>query len=157
MSTSPSSAKHTNARKAARILRKARALAVEVESWADFANSLFDAEHGFVVKVFPRLSERRAFFKTKEYAAIDRLLSELMERFGVAAGATPKESGKFVVRLPKSLHQALTIEAREEGVSLNQLIMAKLAVSMSGVRDQSPRQMVLSPELSVRESTVASR
>src|SRR2546423_14828612 len=88
MSTSPSSAKHTNARKAARILRKARALAVEVESWADFANSLFDAEHGFVVKVFPRLSERRAFFKTKEHPAIDRLLSELMERFGVAAGAT---------------------------------------------------------------------
>ena len=35
--------------------------------------------------------------------------------------------------------------------------MAKLAVSLSGVRDQSPRQMVLSPELSVRESTVASR
>lgn len=35
--------------------------------------------------------------------------------------------------------------------------MAKLVVSMSGMRDQSPRQMVLSPELSVRESTVTSR
>jgi DNA-binding LacI/PurR family transcriptional regulator len=35
--------------------------------------------------------------------------------------------------------------------------MAKLVVSMSGVRDYSPRQMVLSPELSVRESTVAPR
>jgi DNA-binding LacI/PurR family transcriptional regulator len=35
--------------------------------------------------------------------------------------------------------------------------MARLAVSLSAVRDQSPRQMVLSPELSVRESTVASR
>jgi len=35
--------------------------------------------------------------------------------------------------------------------------MAKLAVSLSSVHGQSPRQMVLSPELSVRESTVTSR
>jgi len=138
MSTSPSSAKHTNARKAARILRKARALAVEVESWADFANSLFDAEHGFVVKVFPRLSERRAFFKTKEYAAIDRLLSELMERFGVAAGATPKESGKFVVRLPRALRLTLEREAVREGVNLNQLVLTKLAVPLA-LQTSSPK------------------
>jgi DNA-binding LacI/PurR family transcriptional regulator len=35
--------------------------------------------------------------------------------------------------------------------------MAKLAVSLSSVRGQSSRQLVLSPELSVRESTVTSR
>ena len=29
-------------------------------------------------------------------------------------------SGKFVVRLPKSLHQKLSIEAEKEGISLNQ-------------------------------------
>lgn len=37
-------------------------------------------------------------------------------------------SGKFDVRLPKSLHQRLAIEAEEEGVSLNQLALYKLAL-----------------------------
>ncbi len=37
-------------------------------------------------------------------------------------------SGKFVVRLPKSLHQKLAIEANKEGVSLNQLALYKLAL-----------------------------
>ena len=36
-------------------------------------------------------------------------------------------SGKFVVRLPKTLHQRLVIEAEREGVSLNQLALYKLA------------------------------
>lgn len=37
-------------------------------------------------------------------------------------------SGKFVVRLPKTLHQRLAIEAEKEGVSLNQLALYKLAL-----------------------------
>ena len=36
-------------------------------------------------------------------------------------------SGKFVVRLPKQLHQRLAIEAEGEGVSLNQYALYKLA------------------------------
>jgi predicted HicB family RNase H-like nuclease len=36
-------------------------------------------------------------------------------------------SGKFNVRLPKSLHQRLAIEAEKEGVSLNQYVVYKLA------------------------------
>ncbi len=39
-----------------------------------------------------------------------------------------KYSGKFVVRLPKTLHQRLAIEAQKEGVSLNQLALYKLAL-----------------------------
>ncbi len=38
-----------------------------------------------------------------------------------------KYSGKFVLRLPKSLHRRLAIEANKEGVSLNQLALYKLA------------------------------
>ena len=36
-------------------------------------------------------------------------------------------SGKFIVRLPKSLHMRLVIEAEREGVSLNQYTLYKLA------------------------------
>ena len=41
---------------------------------------------------------------------------------------TTDYSGKFNVRLPKSLHQRLVIEADKEGVSLNQLVLYKLAL-----------------------------
>ena len=34
-----------------------------------------------------------------------------------------KYSGKFLVRLPKTLHQRLAIEANKEGISLNQLVL----------------------------------
>jgi len=40
---------------------------------------------------------------------------------------TEEYSGKFVVRIPKSLHQKLSIEAQQEGVSLNQLALYKLS------------------------------
>ena len=38
-----------------------------------------------------------------------------------------KVSGKFTLRLPKSLHQRLTMEAGKEGVSLNQYALYKLS------------------------------
>ena len=41
-------------------------------------------------------------------------------------------SGKFVVRVPKSLHRELVEMAEREGVSLNQYINAALARSVSG-------------------------
>jgi predicted RNase H-like HicB family nuclease len=40
---------------------------------------------------------------------------------------TGKLSGKFVIRLPKSLHARLAFEAGQEGVSLNQYALYKLA------------------------------
>ena len=36
-------------------------------------------------------------------------------------------SGKFVLRIPKSLHYKLSIEAEKEGVSLNQYALYKLS------------------------------
>ena len=41
---------------------------------------------------------------------------------------TDKFSGRFVVRLPKSLHRRLAVEAEKEGVSLNQYALYKLSV-----------------------------
>lgn len=43
-------------------------------------------------------------------------------------GDADRYSGRFVVRLPKSLHKRLAIEAEKEGVSLNQLALYKLAL-----------------------------
>jgi predicted RNase H-like HicB family nuclease len=41
---------------------------------------------------------------------------------------TDKYSGKFVVRLPRTLHRRLSIEAEKEGVSLNQYTLYKLSM-----------------------------
>lgn len=38
-----------------------------------------------------------------------------------------KYSGKFIIRIPKTLHQELSIKAAQEGVSLNQYALYKLA------------------------------
>ena len=69
-------------------------------------------------------------FDTKEYEEIRALLRRKMDETGLVAGATPKKSGKFVVRLPRSLHAALEREAETEGTSLNQLVVTKLAVQL---------------------------
>jgi hypothetical protein len=69
--------------------------------------------------------------ETDEYQSIRKLVSDAMDRTGLVEGATPKKSGKFVVRLPKSLHAALELEASREGVSLNQLVVTKLAINIS--------------------------
>jgi predicted HicB family RNase H-like nuclease len=37
-----------------------------------------------------------------------------------------KFSGKFVVRIPPELHRNLAIQAKEQGISLNRLVSAKL-------------------------------
>jgi len=36
-------------------------------------------------------------------------------------------SGKFVVRIPAEVHRSLSIQAEEEGISLNRLVSAKLS------------------------------
>lgn len=43
-------------------------------------------------------------------------------------------SGKFVARLPKSLHARLAVRARQEGVSLNTLVLTFIAEGL-GHRD----------------------
>jgi predicted RNase H-like HicB family nuclease len=44
---------------------------------------------------------------------------------------TDKFSGKFVVRLPKTLHAKLALEAELEGISLNQYALYKLSAPIS--------------------------
>jgi predicted HicB family RNase H-like nuclease len=121
----------TNVSREHKLLQQAKELADTAETWADLSNALFDQEHGIVARAFATRQEREAFKKTPEYQQIWQLLDEVMERTGLETGATPKrKSGRFVVRLPQSLHAALEVEANREGVSLNQLVMAKLAVQL---------------------------
>ena len=117
--------------KSSKILKSAEDVASSVDTWADLSNALFNPVDGLLIKAYPTRKEREAFLKTKEYAAIRKLREAAIDETGLIEGATPKKSGKFMVRLPKTLHGALEREAAEEGVSLNQLVVAKLAMQMS--------------------------
>jgi len=45
-------------------------------------------------------------------------------------------SGKFVTRVPKSLHAALTVRAKNEGVSLNALVLSFIAEGIGRAKYQ---------------------
>jgi len=117
-------------RKAEYVLEQAKALARTVKSWADFSVAIFDQHNGLVAKTFDDPMERQAFYDSKQYEQVNEILLGLMREFGVEGGATPQKSGRFVVRVPKTLHSVLEIEAKREGISLNQLAVSKLSVPL---------------------------
>lgn len=126
-----------------KILDSARTVALSAETWADLSNALFDPVEGLVAKAYPTREERNKFIQTEEYKAIRQLIDAAEERTGLVEGATPKKSGKFMVRLPRSLHAALDAEAEQEGVSLNHLVVTKLAVQMSRLAASATPEMAL--------------
>ncbi len=54
-----------------------------------------------------------------------------------SALAPAEYSGKYVQRLPKSLHEALSRRARQEGVSLNTLAMTYIAQGLGYPEDKA--------------------
>ena len=123
-------AKKTKTTKAADVLAQARRRAASSTRWSDLSNALFDPSEGLVTRAYPTRREREAFARTPEYREIRQLVAALADSSGLVEGATPSKSGRFVVRLPKSLHAALEREATDEGVSLNQLVVAKLSTRL---------------------------
>ena len=96
-------------------------------TWVE-ANNVIYGPGGPYSRLFPNAKDRAAFAKTQQSRQIDRFIDSLPEP---PAGPQRREySGKFNVRVPKSLHAALANEAEAEGVSLNQLVVAKLALHL---------------------------
>lgn len=113
----------------AQLLKQARQLARDAKTWSEFSNALFNPDDGLVTQAYPTRDAREAFLKSETYQALRTLLDETIERTGLLEGATPQKSGRFMVRVPRSLHASLEQEAAREGVSLNQLVNYKLAAN----------------------------
>jgi hypothetical protein len=96
-------------------------------TWVEANNAIY-GPGGRFARLFPSTSDREAFARTAVSQEIDRLIDGLPE--SQTAPQRREFSGKFNVRVPKSLHAALASEAEAEGVSLNQLIVAKLALHL---------------------------
>jgi predicted HicB family RNase H-like nuclease len=95
------------------ILAEAHGLAEKSKTWADLSNALFDPLDGLVAKYIKSPSDRAEFRKSDAYGKLHELVEQKMKQTGVVAGAEPKKSGRFVVRLPKTMHAALEHEAAE--------------------------------------------
>ena len=96
-------------------------------TWVEANNAIYGPGGPFV-RLFSNAKDRVAFAKTKESRQIDRFIDSLPEP---PVGPQRREySGKFNVRVPKSLHASLASEAEAEGVSLNQLVVTKLALHL---------------------------
>lgn len=96
-------------------------------TWVEANNAVYGPGGPFT-RLFPSARDRAAFARMEESQRIDELIDTLPEP---PVGPQRREySGKFNVRLPKSLHAALASEAEAEGVSLNQLVVAKLAMHL---------------------------
>jgi hypothetical protein len=113
------------------LLEAAQEEARRVTTWADLSNYLFAQDSGIVSKAFTNRADRKAFMQTPEYQAIQQLISDVRARTGLIEGATPKNKPFIAVSMPPALHAALEAEAQREGVSLNQLVVAKLSMQMS--------------------------
>jgi predicted HicB family RNase H-like nuclease len=96
-------------------------------TWVDANNAIY-RPNGPFVRLFPSAQDRARFAKTKESRRIDELIDSLPEP--PVEPQRHEYSGRFNVRIPKSLHAALVSEAEAEGVSLNQLVLAKLALHL---------------------------
>ncbi len=91
-----------------------------------------DGEHVGLCVEFPSLSWLAA---TPEAAllGIRQMVSEAVADMQSTGETVPKPlaerhySGEFRVRIPPEVHRALTLQAAEQGVSLNRLASAKLA------------------------------
>ena len=96
-------------------------------TWVDANNAIYGPGGPFV-RLFPTKADRVAFARMKERGMLDELIDSLPDP---PVGPQRREySGKFNVRIPKSLHAALASEAEAEGVSLNQLVLAKLTLHL---------------------------
>jgi predicted HicB family RNase H-like nuclease len=96
-------------------------------TWVEANNAIYGPGGPFT-RLFPTARDRAAFVKTEASRQIDELLDSLPEP--EVAPQRREFSGKFNVRIPRSLHAALVSEAEAEGVSLNQLVLAKLAMRL---------------------------
>ena len=98
-------------------------------TWVEANNAIYGPGSRFM-QLFPTKMDRVAFTRTAESRQIDALKIDRLPEPDVRP-SRQEYSGKFVVRVPKSLHAALAAEAEAEGVSLNQLVVAKLSLQLA--------------------------
>jgi predicted HicB family RNase H-like nuclease len=104
--------------------RKAREIYETEPDWVTFFRELLGVG-GIVRQMYPSTQALAGFEKTTEYSEIQAMLAKLREK-NKSKTIDTEPTRVITVRLPKSLHESLTLEAEEYGTSINQLCISKL-------------------------------
>ena len=92
--------------------------------WVTFFREVLGL-NGLVRRTYRTPEDLAEFEQSEEYAEILQMLTRLRER--TVAPDDPNEPIRVItVRLPKSLHEALRLEAHEHQTSMNKLCISKL-------------------------------
>ena len=104
-----------------------------------------DNEHVGLCAEFPSLSWL-APTPEKALLGIRRVVADAVADMKASGEQIPealaekKFSGRFMVRIPSSVHRALATEAAEQGLSINRLVSAKLTVRVMSLRNPAIRR-----------------
>jgi len=119
--------------KAQQALEFAQSKVKEVSDWLELHFALFGVD-GKASELFPTEAERSAFLRSAEYKRILALMNTLPHpKKNETRELVSSANGAISVRLPRTVHAALLAEAKAEGVSLNQLCVAKLVAQLRAV------------------------
>ena len=98
--------------------------------WVTFYREILGMD-GVVRRCFPDREKLEAFERSDAYQEILKMLADL-RRQGAAAAEDSEPTRVITVRLPKSLHEALRVEAFEHRTSMNKLCISKLLQFIDG-------------------------
>jgi predicted HicB family RNase H-like nuclease len=112
---------HQRGREAMRI---AEAAFAGTASWVTFYREMLGVD-GVVRKLFPTSEQMRQFEQSSEFAELQEMVAAMRSQDNSKGDAAEPER-MITIRLPKSLHDALRIEADELSLSINKLCISKL-------------------------------
>ena len=98
--------------------------------WVKFFREVLGVE-GAMRQLFPTAEELAAFERTEEYVEIQRMVTQLRTRRG-RDGNDSEPTRVITVRLPKSMHESLMVEAHAQQTSMNKLCISKLLRMVGG-------------------------
>ncbi|MGD9632878.1 MAG: toxin-antitoxin system HicB family antitoxin [Pirellulales bacterium] len=107
-----------------RIVATAKRMLELNPDWVTFYRDLFGVD-GWIDREFQWFDDRRRFESTQAYRWLQWQLAEL-RKTGPAERDDIETQRVVTVRLPRSLHRRLLMEAHEKKTSLNKLCVSKL-------------------------------
>ena len=138
-----------------RVLRAAERLFSQQPHWVEFFRRIL-GPRGIVRRTFPSRRGLQRFEQTKTYAKIQQWLACL--RASQPSSPVEQEPTRVItVRLPKSLHEALRLEAYQHCTSMNKLCISKLLQFIEGGLVPNERSRLGQPPGASRQEQVPAR
>jgi predicted HicB family RNase H-like nuclease len=106
------------------VFRTAQTLFHQNPDWVTFFREVLGLG-GIVRQMYPTAQALTEFEKTAEYGEVQQMLAKLRVE-GPPVPEDKEPTRVITVRLPKSLHEFMQVEAHEKCTSMNQLCISKL-------------------------------